>query len=196
MSDVLSSGARTSASPAEGGRQHSVASPCGAEELAFEQLYLEIAPLLRALARQRFGVPSADVGSLVNDVFVTFLRVNERVHDPRRYLVGATCNAARAYWRQQGAQQKVVSGHEMQSVEDVTFESIARSHAVSQVLGKLRTGCRDILRRYYLDEQTTDDIAVDMGTSPGAIRVRLHKCRESARKIYDTITSLWKPHAS
>jgi hypothetical protein len=71
MSSVLSSpDADSKSARGSGGREQLVESACEAEELAFEELYLDTAPLLRALARQRFKVPVEDVGSLVNDVFV------------------------------------------------------------------------------------------------------------------------------
>lgn len=171
--------------------------PAGPQELDFEQLYLRIAPLLRIIASRRFRVPPDDVGTLVHDVFLTFLRDPEHVRDPRQYLVGAICNAARTYQRRQASYENVFCAAETaEPCADPTFESLARVLDAGTVLARLRNGCRDVLRRYYLDEQTTDDIAEEMGTTAGAIRVRLHKCRETARKLYCATVAPSKPHAS
>src|SRR5206468_2849867 len=59
------------------------------------------APLLRAIARSKFGVPDADVDDLVHDVFTTFLTSPARIKDLRAYLIGGICNASREYWRRQ-----------------------------------------------------------------------------------------------
>ncbi len=161
-------------SPAGEGRSHG----CYPEqELLFEELYLQIAPLLRVLAHRRFRVPAEDVGALVNDVFINYLRDPAQVRDARQYLVGATCHASRAYWRRQTAHQRMFRPFEApHASEDPTFESLAVVLAVGTMLTRLGTNCRDILRRAY-------------------VRVRLHKCRKQARKIFHSITRPPKPHA-
>lgn len=179
-------------SPANGGAHGC----CPEEELVFEELYLQIAPLLRMLAHRRFRVPREDVGALVNDVFVNFLRDPAQIRDARQYLVGAVCHASRAYWRRQtsydGRFTPLDAPH---ASEDPTFESLAVTLAVGTMLTQLGTNCRDVLRRAYVDEQSAATIAEEMDTSPGAIRVRLHKCRKRAQKIFHAITRPPTPHA-
>ena len=166
------------------------------QELAFEELYLQIAPLLRVLAHRRFRVPREDVGAVVNDVFINYLRDPTQVRDARQYLVGATCHASRAYWRRQTAHHGMFSSSDTpQASEDPTFESLAVTLAVGTMLTQLGTNCRDVLRRAYLDDQSAATIAEEMETTPGAIRVRLHKCRKRAQKIFHSITRPPKPHA-
>lgn len=180
-------------SPAGAGRSHG----CYLEqELLFEELYLQIAPLLRVLAHRRFRVPREDVGALVNDVFINYLRDPAQVRDARQYLVGATCHASRAYWRRQTAHQRMFRPFEApHASEDPTFESLAVILAVGTMLTRLGTNCRDVLRRAYVDDQSAATIAEEMDTSAGAIRVRLHKCRKQAQKIFHSITRPPKPHA-
>jgi RNA polymerase sigma factor (sigma-70 family) len=166
------------------------------QEVAVDELYTQIAPMLRMLARRRFGVPDEDVGSLVNEVFISYLRDPNRIENPRQYLVGAVCNASRAYWRRQTAHQRVFSPvDEPGGCDDPTFESLAVTLAVGTMLAQLGTGCREVLRRRFLDGQPAAVIAEEMETSPGAIRVRIHKCRQRARQIFAAITAPPRPHA-
>lgn len=169
---------------------------CPEEELAFEELYVGIAPLLRVVAERRFRVPAEDVGALVNDVFITYLRDPVQIRDPRQYLIGATCNASRAYWRRRVAHDGIFrQSDEPHASDDPTLESLATTLAVGSMLAQLGTNCRELLRRACLDQQSAAAIAEDFETSPGAIRVRLHKCRQRARQIFTAITSPRKPYA-
>ena len=181
------------ASPADG----APANVCYPEqELAFEELYLQIAPLLRVLAHRRFRVPREDAGALVNDVFINYLRDPAQVRDARQYLVGATCNASRAYWRRQTAHDgRFAPLDAPHGSEDPTFESLAVTLAVGTMLTQLGTNCRDVLRRAYVDDQPAAVIAEELDTTAGAIRVRLHKCRKRAQKIFCSITRPPKTHA-
>jgi RNA polymerase sigma factor (sigma-70 family) len=178
------------------GEARRAAPPAPKEELAFEELYLQLAPLLRVLARRRFRVPPEDAGALVNDVFINYLRDPMRIHDPRQYLVGATCHASRAYWRRRVAHDGMFRpGDVPDGTEDPTFESLATTLAVGTMLSQVGTNCRDVLQRFYVDDQPAAAIAEELETSPGAIRVRLHKCRQKARKIFHAITRPLRPHA-
>ncbi len=166
------------------------------QELAFEELYLQLAPLLRVLAHRRFRVPREDVGALVNDVFINYLRDPAQVRHARQYLVGATCNASRAYWRRQAAYNGRFAPFDApHAAEDPTFESLAVTLAVGTMLTQLGTNCRDVLRRAYVDDQPAAAIAEELDTTAGAIRVRLHKCRKRAQKIFCSITRPPKPNA-
>jgi RNA polymerase sigma factor (sigma-70 family) len=166
------------------------------QELAFEELYLQVAPLLRVLAHRRFRVPREDVGAVVNDVFINYLRDPAQVRDARQYLVGAICHASRAYWRRQAAHNGRFTPFDTpHASEDPTFESLAMTLAVGTMLTQLGSNCRDVLRRAYVDDQPAAAIAEELDTTPGAIRVRLHKCRKRAQKIFCSITRPPKPHA-
>jgi hypothetical protein len=48
---------------------------------------------------RRFRIPAADVDALMHDVFASCFVNAPNVEEPRRYLLGAICNASRQYWR-------------------------------------------------------------------------------------------------
>jgi len=166
------------------------------DELGFEKFYGDIAPLLRVIAGRRFQVPAEDIGGLVNDVFINYLRDPDSVRDARQYLIGATCNACRAYWRRRTAHDRIFQPSDSPCPSaDPTLDSLATVMAVGSMLNQLGSTCRDVLRRFYVEDQATSFIAEEMDTTPGAIRVRLHKCRQIARKIFSTITASPRTHA-
>ena len=70
---------------------------------AADAVYVEHAPLLRAIALRRFHIPSGDVDALVHDVFATYFVNASNVRALRPYLIGAICNASRQYWRKRDA---------------------------------------------------------------------------------------------
>lgn len=72
---------------------------CAAAARAAEEIYNAHAPLLRAVALRRFRIPAADVDALVHDVFASCFVNAPNVEEPRRYVLGAICNASRQYWR-------------------------------------------------------------------------------------------------
>ncbi len=108
------------------GERASAIGACPEQEVVFEELYTQLAPLLRMLARRRFGVPDEDAGSLVNEVFISYLRDPNRIENPRQYLVGAVCNASRSYRRRQSAHERVFRpANDHSACDDPTFESLA-----------------------------------------------------------------------
>jgi RNA polymerase sigma factor (sigma-70 family) len=170
--------------------------PNCSEEAAFEQFYREIAPLLRVIARRRFDIPYDDLGSLISDVFITYLRDRGRVRDARQYLVAATCNACRAYRRKKAAENRLFRNEVPEpAAADPTFDSLATTLALGLTLEQLNTKCRELLHRRLVEEQEFDLIAQEMDSTPGAIRVRLHKCRAQAQKIFLALTTLPRKHA-
>ena len=166
------------------------------QEFAFTELYEQIAPLLRMLARRRFRVPQEDVDTVVNDVFVSYLRDPAHIDNPRQYLVGAICNASRAYQRRKSAEHgRFVPIDAPPASDDPTFESLATTLAVGTMLSQMSSGCRDMLYRAFVENKSREAIALEMDTSAGAIRVRLHKCRQRAQQIFCAITKAPRPHA-
>lgn len=64
-----------------------------------EEWYVELYPLLRELAEQKFRVPEHASEDIVQDVFASFLSKPEPIDDVRAYLIGAVSLASRMYWR-------------------------------------------------------------------------------------------------
>jgi len=156
---------------------------------AADAVYVEHAPLLRAIALTRFKVPSVDVDALVHDVFASYFVNAAGVRMLRPYLVGAICNASRQYWRKRDAERAVLCDGIPcpAAAEDELSESVARKVRIAAVLARLRPKCRELLRRYYLEEESTASIAASRHTTSATVLVLLHGCRKSARAIFRTL---------
>jgi len=155
----------------------------------FRAVYHDVAPLLRYLATHRCSVPPDDAEALVHDVFATYLRMRERVRgEVRPYLVGAIYRASRRYWHHRRGEEPLTTDAAQEIPCEAVDDAVALRLALASMLSQLTPRCREAFRRYYLDEEPTDAIAVAMKTSPGNVRYILHGCRKRARSIFERIT--------
>ena len=154
---------------------------------AVEEIYLTYSPLLRRIALRKFGIPLDEVDGLVNDVFTTYLTNPAVVRDVQPYLIGGICNASRDYWRARHREAPLVDAESLEA-DDSLLDGIPRRMALAATLCRLRTECRELLRRYYFDGEKKEAIAATIGTSPDNVLYRLHICRRRARKVYETLT--------
>ncbi|MGZ5444388.1 MAG: RNA polymerase sigma factor [Thermoanaerobaculia bacterium] len=150
-------------------------------------LYLQYAPILRRIAARKYDVPLSDVDALVHDVFATYLTNPSGVRDLRAYLIGGICNASRQYWRERRREVPLCAG-EQELVADGTFDGLAERLTVAATVARLRSRCREVLRRYYFEGDRTDSIAAAIDTSARNVIYLLHICRNRARQIYEQLT--------
>src|SRR5260221_93053 len=68
------------------------------DESRFEALYTSQYDFLCNVAVRKFRVPDTEAGTLVHDVFLTYLKRSHTIHDEKRWLLGAICHASRYYW--------------------------------------------------------------------------------------------------
>jgi RNA polymerase sigma factor (sigma-70 family) len=157
------------------------------------ELFLDYAPLLRRIATRKFDVPADEADSLVQDVFLSYLADPSRVRvNTRSYLIGAICNASR-YWRRSRTSESRVFEPAEGAAEPITddlFDGLAQNLAVAATLSKLEPRCREALRRYYLDQEDTPEIAAALNTSRGNVNYIMHICRQKARLAYREIAEL------
>jgi len=154
-----------------------------------DTLYLQYAPILRRIAGRKYDVPLSDVDALVHDVFATYLTNPTVVRDLRAYLIGGICNASRQYWRERRREVPLcLDEHEMAA--EGTFDGLAERLTVAATVARLRSRCRDLLRRYYFDGDRTDSIAAAFDITPRNVVYLLHVCRNRARKIYEELTKV------
>lgn len=163
---------------------------CGlAEEHSIDAVYLDHVLLLRRVAIRKFNVPPADAEALVHDVFIDYLSHTRQVRrDLRAYLVGAICNASRNYWRSRRSEDRVFASEDAAEsdvpVGNDLFEGLVSRFVIASVLAKLGSRCREVLRRYYLDEEETPQIAAAIETTCGNVNYLMHVCRKRARDAY------------
>ena len=142
--------------------------------------YEEHFALLRFIALRRFRVPASDIQPLIHDVFVSFMRHEKGIVDDRRWLTAGVGNACRNYWR--NLRPGLALPEELLDSRAVAEDALAR-HDVAILFAHLSEKCRAILRLRYLDGLDPGEIAVRCGTSPGYIRLKVHRCLEAAKRV-------------
>lgn len=156
---------------------------------AADEIYTHHAPLLRKIAAFKFKVPSEDVDGLVHDVFAAYFANAPQVRDRRAYLVGTICNASRYYWRKRDAEREIFcSPPDCPAVDEEIADSVSRKLLLATLFSRLREQCRDLLRRYYLEGESSDSIAEKRETTRDYVLVLLHNCRKQARTVYRGMT--------
>jgi RNA polymerase sigma factor (sigma-70 family) len=160
------------------------------QDSALGAVYDKYLPLLRKIAMRKFGVPRADVDSLIHDVFTTYLVQQDRVRELHPYLVGAICNASREYWRKANRDRDFFTDAAVGAVavDDHILESVAQNLLVRSALSRLGASCRETLHRFYVDGESSAAIAESRQTTQNSILRLLHYCRERARAAYRALT--------
>jgi RNA polymerase sigma factor (sigma-70 family) len=156
----------------------------------FDAIYDDHAPLMRAIARRKFNIPDSDIDGLVHDVFASFLTSASRVKELRPYLVGGICNASRNYWRRRERDDSLFVEMDENAVCGADLQqTVSRNLTLNAALSRIGERCRNVLRRYYLESESTASIAEAIGTSPGNVIYILHTCRKRAREFLDQMSS-------
>lgn len=160
-----------------------VASPA-AESV--ESLYGRLAGLMHYLSTSRFSVPADDAEALVQDVFVAYVMRTSEVHDPQAWLVGAICHASRKYWRGKDRESAMPEDSAEWADEGalLAVTDVFDRTALEATMSRLDDRGRELLRRFYLEGQSTSAIAAELGTTTGTVQVLLHKTRKRAHAIY------------
>jgi RNA polymerase sigma factor (sigma-70 family) len=149
-----------------------------------EAVYRTNEPLLRAIAARKFRVPPEDVPGVVQDVFVSYLQHYERVANTRSWLVGATCNRARMYWRQRHRDGVVPDEYEECEAPTDCFSEANRRIDIASMLVQLPERCRELLRMRFADDASAEEIATTLDTTVGYARKLVHGCIAAARRYF------------
>lgn len=159
--------------------------PAGSKALPFADIYDRLAPLLRHIASEKFHVPRADADGLVHDIFLTFITNPTNVREVRPYLIGAICNASRKYWRRRQSHESVFAPSDGidEAIDMRSLDEVSVRLTVAATLARLCPRCRETLRRYYLDGESTAAIAAAMETTPAYVFKLLHQCRKQAHAV-------------
>ena len=103
------------------------------------------------------------------------------LRDPDRFLgwlCGIAVNLARMRLRRLALQRRVAVGAE-ETVDDGDRELLRE---VREAVDLLPPGQRDVVLMHYVDDLACDEIARLLGTTSGAVRVRLHRARTQLRR--------------
>jgi RNA polymerase sigma factor (sigma-70 family) len=142
---------------------------------AYEKHY----DLLRFIAGQRFKIPVSEIRPLIHDVFVAFMRHERSIGEPRRWLTTAVGNACRNYWRDLKPGAPLPA--ELLDPRELADDALARLD-LALLFAHLSAKCRAVLRLRYMEGLAPPEIAERFATSPGYVRLKVHRCLEAAKR--------------
>ncbi len=149
-------------------------------------LYLRNRGLMLFLAERWLNVPKQDSESLVQDVFLTYLRRASTVREPRQWLIGAIFRASRKYWRERLRTHPLPADIE-ERIDASSAELVRRIDdilTVHQVFGRTPEQCRVLLRSRYLEGLSLDEIATHRDTTANYAKKLVLGCLKRFRKAF------------
>ena len=154
----------------------------------FEQIYLEHYDFLVSIAVRKFGVPSSEADTLVQEVFLSYLKRSKEIHDVHAWLLGGICHASRYFWRQRGRGGEPVELDELFEHEDPTShdvrDDLPDALTMRAVLDSLPPRYRTILRLRYYEGCSIAEVAASLGVKPKYAQKLVSKCIRKAEKNY------------
>lgn len=147
------------------------------DDTGFEELVASHAGAVRAYAARR--VPVGAVDDIVAEVFLAAWRKRDALPHPnaRPWLFRAAALVIAEHHRTTGRRDR---RDRLTALPDVTADAAGRvpdQVVVQQALAELSAADAEILRLAYWDDLPSRDIALVLGCTPGAVRVRLHRAR-------------------
>jgi RNA polymerase sigma factor (sigma-70 family) len=152
---------------------------------------------LQFKVRYYLGPWSPDVEDVVQETITRLLRSarDEGIRNPESWaaFASATCNNVihehrRSFWREtsgvDGVPERATRGH---------GAAVEAHDLVTRSLTELCARDQELLRGFYFEEKSPEQICTEMGLSPGSFRVALFRAKERFRR---TSQSLMKPNAT
>jgi RNA polymerase sigma factor (sigma-70 family) len=163
------------------GREHElVLAALGGDPAAFAAL---VAPARRRMVAVTTGIVGADdAEDIVQEALIRAFLGLSRLRDPERveaWLMAVAVNVAKMWLRSRAAQARAAAA--AGSVRPLPAERELLD-VVNEALELLPTGQRDVVLMHYLDDLSCEEIAQLVGTTPAAVRVRLHRARSQLRR--------------
>ncbi|SRR5258706_2040745 len=146
-------------------------------------------PRLVAAARAE-GLGDAEALDAVQDGLITFLglpdagELVERDRDGARLLTTVVRNAARNSRRRHHRAKPHDGDADSLPADDDTLARVARAEdqlAASTCVAELGETARRVVMMRLLDELSGDEVAEELGTTPGNVAVMLHRAKEKLR---------------
>jgi RNA polymerase sigma-70 factor (ECF subfamily) len=142
-----------------------------------------------AIAIQGYRLAEADAEDVFQEVFARAYEHLDRLRDDaaiRPWLAQLTRRLAvdrlRAAAREQADEEAVEMLDERAGVE---MERLDTALSVRQAMQALSDDCREILDRFFAEDQTYADIARDLEMPMGTIASRISRCLSKLRTILD-----------
>jgi hypothetical protein len=115
-----------------------------------------------------------------------------QLRDPGRFgawLCGIAVNLAKMRLRRRRLETRLFAERTI----DEDFEDRELLRVVRDAVDVLPAGQREVVLMHYIDDLSCDEIAALVGSSPGAVRVRLHRARRQLRDELAALAPTPKP---
>jgi len=129
-------------------------------------------------------LPADEVEDLVQETLLRAYLGLSQLRDPERFgswLCGIAVNLGKMRLRRHASQPSLVVGGGV-SMATADLEERELLRVVQDAIGHLPGGQRDVVLMHYIDDLSCEEIARLLGTTPGAVRVRLHRARAQLRR--------------
>jgi RNA polymerase sigma-70 factor (ECF subfamily) len=146
-------------------------------------------PRLAAAARGE-GLTDAEALDAVQDGLITFLglpsasEVADRDDEGAKLLTAIVRNAARNLRKRHHRARPHDADVDLLEQDAEAVEKIARAEArlaMSTCVAELGDGAQRVVMMRLLDELSGDEVAAQLGTTPGNVAVMLHRAKEKLR---------------
>lgn len=162
------------------GERALVGATLAGDTAAFARLVVAHRHTVKAVLRRM--LPHDDVEDVLQETFLRAYLGLSRLRDPERFgawLCGIGVNLAKMRLRQRAAWPAVAVGGAAMP-EDVEDRELLQT--VQEAVALLPAGQRDVVLMHYVDDLSCEEIARLLGTTSGAVRVRLHRARSQLRR--------------
>jgi len=122
-----------------------------------------------------------DAEDLVQEALLRAYLGLSQLRDPARFsawLCGIAVNLAKMRLRRRRLETHLIAEPSI----DEGFEDRELLRLVREAVDVLPAGQREVVLMHYIDDLSCDEIAALLGSSPGAVRVRLHRARQQLRE--------------
>jgi RNA polymerase sigma factor (sigma-70 family) len=157
-----------------------VAATHAGDPAAFARLVVRHRPTVESVLRRM--LPHDEVEDVLQETFLRAYLGISRLRDADRFgawLCGIAVNLAKMRLRQRAVRPAVAVGDAMTSAD---IEESELLQTVQDAVALLPPGQRNVVLMHYVDDLSCEEIARLLGTTPGAVRVRLHRARTQLRR--------------
>jgi len=166
-----------------------VAAARAGETEAFAVLVARHRARVEAVVDRLVGDESED---LVQEALLRAYLGLSQLRDPARFgawLCGIAVNLAKMRLRRRTLEARVTG----EPARAEPAEARVVLQLVTDAVEVLPPGQRDVVLMHYVDDLSCDEIAALLGTSPGAVRVRLHRARAQLREELAVLAPAHRP---
>jgi RNA polymerase sigma factor (sigma-70 family) len=151
---------------------------------------------LRHKVCYHLGFLCPDIDDIIQETLSRFLRVQatENIRNPGAYLSGVCNNVILEYrrqlWKQGsverfGPESSPKGDHALPALAvEPEADSLELRDAIRAALSQLSERDRNLLRSFYLEEKTKQEICQTMSMSDGQFRVALFRAKDKFREAY------------